>query len=63
MLFPPRKWEETIMSRNPVRGPSDWVEEPDPTEEPVKETTEEPVEELMELGGIQVYRNKYPVLQ
>lgn len=51
------------MSRNPVRGLSDWVKEPDPTEEPVKETTEEPVEELMELGGIQVYRNKYPVLQ
>ena len=55
MLFPPKKWEDTIMSRNPVRGPSSWVTEPEPTEEPV--------EEPMELGGIQVDKNKYPALQ
>ena len=47
------KWEETIMGPNPVRGPSDWV----------KDQMSEPPEEAMDLGGIQVDRNKYPALQ
>ena len=63
MLYPPREWEDTIMSRNPVRGPSSWVEESESTERPVDESTEEPVKESMELGGIQVDKSKYPALQ
>ena len=50
-----RKWEDTLMGSHPVRGPSDWVRDSEPMEEPV--------EESLALGGIQVDKHKYPALQ
>ena len=43
------------MGSHPVRGPSDWIRNP--------ELEEEPVNKPLELAGIQVDRNKYPALQ
>ena len=63
MLYPPRKWESTTMGPQPVRGPSNWLQADEPAEEIAEDSTEESVEEPMELGGIQVDRNKYPALQ
>ena len=51
------------MGPQPVRGPSNWLQADEPAEEIAEDSTEESVEEPMELGGIQVDRNKYPALQ
>ena len=50
-----RAWEDTLMGPHPVRGPSDWITDSEPIEDPV--------EESLELGGIQVDRHQYPTLQ